>query len=375
MIKTKSGLPECCSWHTDRHGKRRVRFRKLGFSTYLSGIPWSDDFMRQHAAALEGIKAKLSENIGADRVVAGTVEALVKAYLDVTPQSTSPLKAKRPETQRTRRNILENFAAKHGDKPLYCTDRSGKRTMLLDRGHLQVIVNEKAAVPGAQRNLLATLRAMFRWAYKESRVPDDPTLGVTREKIKSTGHKTWSEERIARFEAKYRIGGKERLAFALLLYTGQRRSDVVRLGPMHIHRTPNDELFKEVFILDQIKTEGNEEAHVEIPVHPKLRGIIDATPMVGVKTFLVTQFGKPYTAPGFGNWFRDLCDAADCPDVSAHGLRKAAGRRLAEIGCNDHMIAAILGHANIMQVNLYTKAARRKQLAREGMAKLVKGGW
>jgi len=39
-------------------------------------------------------------------------------------------------------------------------------------------------------------------------------------------------------------------------------------------------------------------------VNPKLREIIDATPTVGVKTFLVTHFGKPYTAPGFGNWFR-----------------------------------------------------------------------
>ena len=71
--------------------------------------------------------------------------------------------------------------------------------------------------------------------------------------------------------------------------------------------------------IDQGKTEGGEEAHLEIPVHPKLREIIDATPTVGVKTFLVTHFGKPYTAPGFGNWFRELCDAAGCFDISAHG--------------------------------------------------------
>jgi integrase len=52
------------------------------------------------------------------------------------------------------------------------------------------------------------------------------------------------------------------LAFALLLYTGQRRSDVVKLGRQHIH---ND-----VLTIDQGKTEGGEEAHLEIPVHPKL---------------------------------------------------------------------------------------------------------
>jgi len=208
---------------------------------------------------------------------------------------------------------------------------------------------------------------MFKWAAKEGRIPDDPTLGVTREKAKSKGYRTWSEDQIARFEAKHPIGSKARLAFALLLYTGQRRSDVVCMGLQDVH---ND-----VPTIDQRKTEGGEEAHIEIPVHPKLREIIDATPTVGVKTFLVTHFGNPYTAPGFGNWFRELCDQAECPDVSAHGLRKATARRLAEIGCSANQIASITGHASLSEVQRYTKAADRKRMAREAMSKLVEGGW
>jgi integrase len=39
-----------------------------------------------------------------------------------------------------------------------------------------------------------------------------------------------------------------------------------------------------------------------------------------------------------------------CPAVSAHDLRKATDRRLAEIGCTEHQIAAILGHAAIAEV-------------------------
>ena len=81
MLRTKSGLPKHCGWNIDRHGKRRVRFRKGGFSTYLTGTPWSEDFMRQYAAALDGVKAQAS-NIGAGRTIAGTVNALVAAYLD-----------------------------------------------------------------------------------------------------------------------------------------------------------------------------------------------------------------------------------------------------------------------------------------------------
>ena len=112
-----------------------------------------------------------------------------------------------------------------------------------------------------------------------------------------------------------------------------------------------------------------------IPLHPKLREIIDATPTVGVKTFLVTHRGKPYTAPGFGNWFRELCNAAGCLDISAHGGRKATARRLAEIGCSANQIAAITGHASLSEVQRYTKAADRKRMAQEAMKKLTEGGW
>jgi integrase len=320
-LKTKSGLPKYCYYYKDRHGKKRVRFRKAGYITYLHGIAWSEDFMRQRAAALQHLEARQPAPIGASRTVPGTLNALVVAYL-----LSAPFKAGAPETQRTRRNILEKFRVAHGDKPLYQTMPNGGRQMLLLPKRVQEFVNDKAQTPFAQRNFLNTLRAMFKWAVQEGRIPSNPTFGVTREKVKTTGYKTWSETQIAKFEATHAIGTKGRLAFALLLYTGQRRSDVVKLGWHNVH---ND-----VLIIDQQKTEGQEQAHLEIPVHSKLRAIIDATPTVGVKTFLVTHFGKPYTAPGFGNWFRELCDAAGCPDVSAHGLRKATARRLAEIGCS-----------------------------------------
>ena len=321
--------------------------------------------MRQYAAALDGVKAQ-ANNIGAKRTFAGTVNAIVAGYLDCSDASTSPFKTLAAETQRTRRNILENFRKEHGDLPVY-RSVGDKRVMLLTHEHMQRIVNRKVATPFAQRNLLNTLRAMFRWAIKEGRVPGDPTLGVTREKVKTTGYKTWSEVDIERIEAAYPIGSKARLAFALILYTGLRRSDVVRIGRQHLQGG--------VITIDLGKTEGGEEAHLEIPLHPKLREIIDATPTVGVKTFLVTHFGKPYTAPGFGNWLRELCDAAGCFDISAHGGRKATARRLAEIGCSANQIAAITGHASLSEVQRYTKAADRKRMAHEAMKKLTEGGW
>jgi integrase len=363
MLRTRSGLPKHCSWNVDRHGKRRVRFRRSGVSIYLAGIPWSDDFMRQYAAALEGVTLQ-ANTIGAERTIAGTVNALVAAYLD--PNSSSPFKTFGKETQRTRRCTLENFRCAHGNKPLYRT-QGNHRVMLLTREHVQRIVNDKAATPFAQHNLLKTLRALFEWAVGEGRIPDNPALGVKRVKVRTAGYKSWSEAEIARFEAHHPIGSKARLAFALILYTGQRRGDVTKMGVHHIHNG--------VLTIDQVKTEGSDEAHLEIPVHPKLREIIDSTPTLGVKTFLVTSFGKPFTPAGFGNWFRELCDQAGCPDISAHGGRKATARRLAEIQCTPHMIAAITGHASLAEVQRYTEAADRKRMAREAMKKLSENGW
>lgn len=44
----------------------------------------------------------------------------------------------------------------------------------------------------------------------------------------------------------------------------------------------------------------------------------------------VTTHGKPFTAAGFGNWFRDRCNEAELTHCSAHGVRKAAAARAAE---------------------------------------------
>jgi integrase len=192
--------------------------------------------------------------------------------------------------------------------------------LVLTRQNVQTMVNAKAGKPFAQRNFLNTLRVAFQWAVDEGRLPDDPTLGVKRPKTKTDGYRTWSEDEIARFEAHHAIGTKARLAFDLLLNTGQRRGDVVRMGPQHLQPSPAWPQGLIVF------NQGKTKTPLMIPVHPQLRASIDATPS-GHLSFLVTHQGQPYVAAGFGNWFREQCDAAGCPDVSAHGLRKATATR------------------------------------------------
>jgi integrase len=158
------------------------------------------------------------------------------------------------------------------------------------------------------------------------------------------------------------MGTRARLALALLLYTGQRRSDVVRLGRQHIRDGR--------LVFTQEKNKTRNPVRLEIPILPDLQRIIDAGP-IGDLTFLVTEFNGPFTAAGFGNKMRDWCNQAGLPHCSAHGLRKAAAACLAETGATEHEIMAVTGHRTLKEVDRYTRTARQKVLADSAMRKLA----
>ena len=86
-------------------------------------------------------------------------------------------------------------------------------------------------------------------------------------------------------------------------------------------------------------------------------------------TFLVTRSGRQYSRGDFSTQFRAWCDDAGLPKhCSAHGLRKAACRRLAEAGCTEHQIAAISGHVSLSDIQRYTRAANQSKMARAAIA-------
>ena len=181
---------------------------------------------------------------------------------------------------------------------------------------------------------------------------DNPALGIKLDPVRTQGFHSWTEDELVRFEAHHPLGTKPRLALALLLYTAQRRSDVVRLGPSMIVTRDGEQCFA--------FTQSKTGTAMEIPVDA-------ATPLIGVKTFLVTEFGRPFTAAGFGNWFRQRSNEAGLPHCSAHGLRKAFLRRMAEAGCSEDYIASISGHRDTREIRTYVQAANKTRMARHGM--------
>ena len=179
-------------------------------------------------------------------------------------------------------------------------------------------------------------------------------------KITSKGHRTWSDLEITAFQTAHPIGSEARLAFALLLWTGQRRSDVDRMGRQHVKDG--------IISITQRKTG----AEVSVPILPALAEVLDDVKRRRIApTFIVTAYGQPRTEAGFTNWFRDRCAEAALPKgLSPHGLRKAFCRVAAEAGLTPHQIMAISGHTTLAEVTRYTAAADRKKLAIEGMKKI-----
>lgn len=245
--------------------------------------------------------------------------------------------------------MLERFREQHGKK----------RVALLTPAHVKAIIGDMAERPGAENGLLKALRVLLRHAVDMGLLRDNPAPNVRKFAVNSEGFHSWPEEDVTAFEARHRIGSRAQLALSLLLYTGQRRSDVVRMGWQHI----NGDLLSVV----QDKTGVT----LRVPIHPKLSSAIGNMPRTNM-TFLLTESGAPFSAAGFGNWFRDRCNEAGLQHCSAHGLRKACAARLANAGCTTEQIKAITGHKTLSEVARYTKAADQERNAKQALVNLLR---
>ncbi len=333
--------PKWTQGFVDRHGKPRWYFRRPGFPRVaLSGLPWSPGFMADYENALYGQKSA----IGATRTPSGSLAALIVLYYD-----SADFKRLRPSTRATYTNIIERLRAYYGDLPVN----------KIERKHIKAIVEKRAAdTPTAANRILSLFKILMALAVDREWIAHDPTIGIKKTKIKSGGFRAWTEEDIQHFEAKHAVGSRARLALALLIFTAQRRSDVVLMGWQHVRAGR--------LAMRQQKTGSD----FNIPLHPELSTILNATPR-GQMTFLVTAQGKPFTPAGFGNWFREMCNRAALPECSAHGLRKAASRRLAEANASAHEIMSVTGHRSLKEVTRYTESANRAGLADTAIGRLA----
>lgn len=331
----KRWLPRWVSEYRDRHGKPRYRFRRKGYAQYLfKGAPGSESFRQEYQTCVEGLAAE-SICPGARRYKPGSFNDLIARYYR-SPDFLNP----GDRTREVYRGVIERWREAYGEGMVRD----------LRAVHVEKMMAELLPYRTAANMLRKRLSALMAFAIRQGFVQTNPVLATRQYKVETEGFHTWTEDEIERFQERHLIGSKARLAFDLMLWTGQRGGDARVMGPQHIRNRR--------LVVSQEKTG----AVVSLPILPPLaESIMAARP--GALVFLISEQGKPFSRKGFGNKFRQWCDEAGLPQCSAHGLRKAAARRFAEAGCSNQQIKAWTGHTTDSEVARYTAAADQTVLS------------
>jgi integrase len=333
---TKIRLPYIQEYR-DRTGKVRRYFRRPGFERVaLPGVPGSPQFMSAYEAAM----ATGSKPVGRNHRE-GTIGALVVGFYKST--SFDNLK---PRSKRVYRLILDKFSQEDGHRLVRDMPRRVAMSMIEEIG---------ATRPGMANLTTKVMRRLFSYAIKKELREDNPFVGI--ESYKMGTHHTWTDAEIAAYEAAWPIGTRERLAFDLLLYTGQRVGDVaamrradVRNGAIHF-------------------TQEKTGVELSIPLHSNLVRSMKACPAKGLTLFGQAN-GRPVTGDGLSAFVYRAALSAGLPAKCVpHGLRKARMRRLAERGASSKEISSVSGHRTLKEIERYTAAADQARLARAAMAR------
>lgn len=318
-------------------GGRYVYFRRGNEKMVrLPGMPGSREFMKVYEACLKGEAPEAAEN----RLDPRSFGALVRSYYASTAFHNLT-----PASQTNYRRALDKIVAEKGQAAV--ADLRPK--------HIYKLMDDRRETPGASYKMLSVLKVVLSFAVERGWRDDNPASTIRKPKYKEQPFETWSDSDIAAFENRWPVGTVQHLAMALMLYLGQRRSDVIRLSW--------SDMSDGYFCLTQQKTN----IQLFIPVHPNLQECLD-TVEADRPYFLLTQYGNPFaTTNSFYGWFARACRQAGLPEgLSPHGLRKAAARRLAEAGASELEIRAVTGHASSKQLTVYVEKADRRKLATSG---------
>lgn len=356
---TISGLTS----YRDRHGHRRWRLRVGGRQVALPGAPGVPEF-ETRLADLLARPADAPPTLAEPQPVARLAPAVKprsmrhawRLYADL---STSPRWTRLDQVTRDQYlSYAERFLA----APTIAEDPASPPfgdilVEHLHRRHVKAILARWSGTPHAATRVLRVLRRICDVAIDQEWITIDPTYGVEWAP-EYDGWRAWTDSEMADYEAHWPVGTTPRLVYALALWTGQRRSDVVRMRWDHLREGG----------IDVVQKKGGKALWV--PIHPELRLVLEATPRRH-DVIIVTQYGRPFSDKAIGMRMQEwTAKAGIAAGATIHGLRKTLGRLLAENGATTRQLMEILGHDAIEHAELYSRAAEQRVLARDGMAKI-----
>jgi integrase len=359
-ITMETDLP-FLSREEDRHGNDRIYVRRNGKRIRIREEEATPAFARAYADAVEKLgvppSKRAKQSAALPSYPKGTLGWLATQYF--ASKGEGGFLDLDKDSRRARRNCLENECFK---VPLSDTDPDPMGNCPLKYLSAQKAKRMIEAVDGkgARANRRKHLSTLCSWAVENNYLPSNPVRDIKAgRQVKGGGYYTWTVPDVQQF-LDFHSGPslrsrKARLALGLLLFSGARRQDMVTFGKQH---TRTGDWIQYV----PKKTIKRRRQVVQKPLLPVLKEIIAASPC-GKLTFLETEYGKPFTAAGFGNWFRDRCDDAGLPLCTAHGLKKAGATIAAENGATTHQLMAMFDWTTPSMAEVYTRAAEQKRLA------------
>jgi integrase len=340
----------------DWHGNERIFVRRHGRNIRPRETPGTSAFQREYADALQQIASldRTKKAAEAIRPLLATIKPHTFGWVAARYFGSGEFAGLDPVSQRRIRTIIDScLQTDFKGEPMRACPVS-----MLTAAKIKFLRDAKMATKGAANKRLQYLSAMFGWAVEDGCMLSNPVRDVKKLKYATDGFHTWTVEEVQQFERQFPIGTKPRLALALMLYLGVRRSDVVKIGPGIVKEG--------VLSLVPQKTRYKRLTISYKPILPELARIIETT-KIGTGSFLETARGKAFSAAGFGNWFRDRCNEAGLQHCTCHGLRKAGATIAAERGATTNQLMAIFVWTTPHQAEVYTRKADRKLLTREGM--------
>lgn len=242
-------------------------------------------------------------------------------------------------------------------------DKQGRRHLSeLTRGNVKALV-ASVPTPGGKRHLAAVLARIVEIARDHEYLTHNTT---DRLRIPAPNKRNiiWLPKHEAAF-LKALDGdchaNAMRLALALLLYTGQRPGDVLKMTWAHYDG--------QTIRVVQQKTG----ARVEVACHRDLKALLDEAKKAARGINIVSMpDGRPWRRTYFTEAFGRIKKRAGLEDHRAADCRRTAVMRLYEAGADEEEIAAITGHsvANAKNVLNDWYFVRSPKLAASGIAKL-----
>ena len=252
---------------TDRHGKVRYYFRRPGSrSVSLPGLVGSTEFMDAYAAAIAMVAPPPPSS---KHVIHGSLTEITASYFRSTAFANLS-----PSSQRLYRAALKPVLEAHGHRLVRELPKTAARNIIEAIG---------ATRPGKANLTRATLSQVMAYAIETGARTDNPFSGLKEYRLGT--HHTWTDAELAQFERCWRLGTRERLAYALLLYTGQRGGDVVKMV--------RNDIVNGYIRVSQDKARKGTTNELMIPIHPALARALKAGPVVGMQHLITDARGRP----------------------------------------------------------------------------------